>query len=123
MLLRTAKAILLLFVPFNAAVAASALASDLRLIQMVPPESQVIASMLSPTPGGQPSSFLLITGNNRIDLEDFYSVTGADASRLIHQVVFVAAAGSDGTLNEQSLIIKGHFNRNAIFRFAESGNA
>jgi hypothetical protein len=123
MLLRTAKAILLLFIPFNAAVAASALASDLRLIQMVPPESQVIASMLSPTPGGQPSSFLLITGNNRIDLEDFYSVTGADASRLIHQVVFVAAAGSDGTLNEHSLIIKGHFNRNAIFRFAESGNA
>jgi hypothetical protein len=123
MLLRTAKAILLLFVLFHAAVVASALSSDLRLIQMVPPESQVIASMFSPTPQGQPSTFLLITGSNRIDLEDFYSVTGADASRLIHQVVFVAAAGSHGPLGEHSLIVNGHFNRNAIFQFAGSGNA
>lgn len=123
MLLRTAKAILLLFVLLNAVVAASALSSDLRLIQMVPPESRVIASMLSPTPGGQPNSFLLITGNNRIDLEDFYSMTGADASRLIHQVVFVAAAGDQGILSEHSLLINGHFNRNTIFRFAESGSA
>ena len=123
MLLRTANAILFLIVLLVAAVAASALSSDLRLIQMVPPESQVIASMLSPTPEGQPSSFLLVTGNTRIDLQDFYSVTGADASRLIHQVVFVAAAGSEGKLSEHSLLISGHFNRDTIFRFAESGDA
>ena len=123
MLLRTAKALLLLSFLFNAAVTASAISSDLRLIQMVPPESQVIASMLSPTPGGQPSSFLLFTGNNRIDLEDFFAVTGADASRLIHQVVFAAEIGSDGKLSEHSLLVSGHFNRTAIFRLAETGNA
>lgn len=123
MLLRSAKAILLLSFLFNAGVAASALSSDLRLIQMVPPESQVIASMLSPTPEGLPSGFLLITGDNRIDLEDFLAVTGADASHLTLQVVFVAAAGGDGRLSEHSLLVSGHFNRAAIFRFAESGNA
>lgn len=123
MLRRTAKSVLLLFFVFNAVVAASSLPLDLRLIQMLPPESQVIAGMNIPTPEGQPSSFLLITMNNRIDLEDFYAVTGADASRLIHQVVFVAAADGDGRLSEHSLLISGHFNRDAIFRFADSGNA
>jgi hypothetical protein len=121
--LRTAKAILRLFFLFNVTAAASALSSDPRLIQMVPPESQVIAGMLNPTPEGQPSGFLLITGNNRIDHEDFLALTGSDASRLIHQVVFVAAAGGEGTLSEHSLLVSGHFNRDAIFRFGESGNA
>jgi hypothetical protein len=120
---RTAKSILLLFFLINEAVAASSLSSDLRLIQMVPPESQVIASMVIPTPEGQPRSFLLITVYNKIDLEDFFAVTGADASRLIRRVFFVAAAGSDGTLSEHSLLVSGHFNRDAIFRFSESGNA
>ena len=50
-------------------------------------------------------------------------MTGADASRLIHQVVFLAAPGSEGRLSEHSLLINGHFDSNAIFRFAESGNA
>jgi hypothetical protein len=123
MLLRTANAILPLFALFHAVISASALSSDLRLLQMVPPESQVVAGMLSPTPAGQPSGFLLITASNRLDLDDFYSITGADASRLIHQVVFVAAAGGEGRRSEHSLLVKGHFDRNAIFRFAESGNA
>jgi hypothetical protein len=123
MLLRTAKAILRLFFLFNAAAVASALSPELRLIQMVPPESQVIAGMLSLTPEGQPSGFLLITGYNRIDHEDFLAVTGSDASRLIRQIVFVAEAGGDGTLSEHSLLVSGHFNRDAIFRFRESDNA
>jgi len=120
---RIAKSILLLLFPFSAVVAANSLPSDLRLIQMVPPESQVIASMLSPKPGAEPGSLLLITGNNKIDLEDFFAVTGADASRRIHQVVLVAAAAGDGALSEHSLLVSGHFNRDAIYRFTESGDA
>jgi hypothetical protein len=123
MLLRTAKAFLLLSFPLNAALAASASSSDLRLIQMVPPESQVIASMRGPKLDGQPSSFLLFTANNRTDFEDFLAVTGADASRRIRQVIFAAEVGDDGILSEHSLLISGHFNHNAIFRFGESGNA
>lgn len=121
MMFRTSKAIVLLLI-LSASVFASALSSDVRLIQMVPTDSQIVASMLSPKPGGQPDSLLLITGNNRIDLDDFFAVTGADTSRVMHQVIFVAAAGSDGNLNEHSLLVSGHFNRDAILRFAENGS-
>src|SRR5258707_15527203 len=79
--------------------------------------------MIRPTPEQQHGSHLLITGNNRLDFEDFFAVTGADASRRIQQVVFVAAAVGDGALSEHSLLVSGHFNRDAIYRFAESGNA
>ena len=123
MLPQIAKAILLLSFLFKAAVAATTLPSDVRLLQMVPPESQIIASMLRPTPEGKPSCFLLITTYNKIDLEDFYAVTGADTSRVVHQVVLVAAPGIDGTLSEHSLLISGRFNREVIFRLAESGSA
>ncbi len=122
MRLRTAKAILLLSFLLNAT-AASAISSDLRLIQLIPPDSQVIASMLSRTPDGQLGSFLLSTGNNRIDLEDFFAVTGADASRQIHQVILAAGVGDNGKLSEHSLLVSGHFNRDAIFRFAKGGKA
>jgi hypothetical protein len=120
---RIVKLILLLSFLFDAVAAAYSLPLDLRLIQMVPPESQVIASMLSPTPGREAGSLLLLTGNNKIDFGDFFAVTGADASRRIHQVVLVAAAAGDGALSEHSLLVSGHFNRNAIYRFAESDNA
>ena len=120
---RIAKSILLLFFLFDAVFAAHSLSLDLGLIQMVPPDSLVIASMLSPKPGGEPGSLLLITGNNKIDLEDFFAVTGADVSRRIHQVVLVASAAGDGALSEHSLLASGHFNRDAIYQFAESGSA
>ena len=123
MLLRTAKVFLILSFLLSAALAASASSSDLRLIQMVPPESQVIASMRGPKLDGQPRSFLLFTANNRTDFEDFLAVTGADASRRIRQVIFAAEVGDSGILSEHSLLISGNFNHDAIFRFAESGNA
>lgn len=122
MLHRTAKSLLLLFVLLNTALAASSLPSDFRLIQMVPPDSQVIASVLRPTPGGQPGNLLFVTEYNKIDIEDFFALTGADTSRMIHQVVFVAALGVDGALSEHSLLVSGHFNRNVIFRFAQNGS-
>lgn len=123
MLPRIANAFLLLFLLLKAADAATTPPSDVRLLQMVPPESQIIASMLRPTPEGQPSSFLLITIYNRVDLEDFFALSGADTSRVVRQVVFVAGAGGDGILREHSLLMSGHFNRDAIFRSAESGSA
>jgi hypothetical protein len=122
MRLRIGKAILPLFFAWNAGVAASALPADLRLLRMVPAESQVIASMHSPTPGGQPSSLLLITPNNRMDLEDFFAVTGSDPSREMRQVVLVAADG-DSLLSEHSLLVSGRFHRDAIFRWAAEGKA
>jgi hypothetical protein len=122
MLLRIAKAILLLCFLFNTA-AASGLSSDLALLRLVPPESEIIASMLQSPTRGQQGSFLLITGNNRIDFQDFLAIAGADPSRSIRQVVFLAAPGEKGILSEHSLLASGHFNRDAIFRFGDNRNA
>jgi hypothetical protein len=122
MLLRTAKAIFLLFILVNA-VGATASSTDFRLMQLVPPEKQIVACMLTPSPKGKPSSFLLVTENNKIDHEDFFALTGADTSRIIRQVVFVAAGGRNGILSEHSLLVSGRFNRDAIFRSAHGGNA
>ena len=119
MLIRTAKAIFLLFILLNA-VAASASSTDLRLMQLVPPDSQIVAGMLSPSRQGQPSCFLLVTENNRTDHQDFFALTGADTSRIIRQVVFVAAVGRKGPLSEHSLLVSGHFDREAIFRAAHN---
>lgn len=121
MLLRIARSFLSLFSLFHAA-AACALSSDPRLLQLVPPESQVIAGMLSPSTSGQLSSLLLVTRRNELDHKDFFALTGGDPSRSIHEVVFVAASGR-GVLSEHSLLVSGHFNRDAIFRLAGEGTA
>ncbi len=122
MLLRTAKAIFLLFILFSA-VAASASSTDLRLMQLMPPDRQIIACMLGPSPAGKPSSFLLVTEDNRVDYQDFLALIGADTSRIIRQVVFVAADGRKGILSEHSLLVSGLFNRDAIFRSAHGARA
>ena len=122
MLLRTAKAISLLFILFNA-IAASASSTDLRLMRLVPPDSQIVAGMISPSRAGQPSSFLLVTEYNRNDYQDFFALTGADASRIIRQVVFVASDGRKGILSEHSLLVSGLFNRDAIFKSAHGARA
>lgn len=123
MLLRSAKTVLLLFLLGAAGVAACALPSDARLLSLVPPDSKIIASMLRPTGHDQFGSFLLLTENNRLDLQDFFAVSGADTSRSIQQVVFTAGAGQRGALSEHSLLVSGHFDRDAIFRSARSDKA
>jgi len=123
MLIRTAKAILSLFFLFISTATAVALSSDIRLLQLVPPESLIIASSPRPPAPGQPTSFLFLTEKNRIDLQDFFAVSGVDTSRSIHQVVFVAGSGQKGILSEHSLLVSGHFDRDAIFRFGDNRNA
>jgi hypothetical protein len=101
---------------FFAATAASAHSPDPGLLHLVPPGSQIVAGMRAPSPHGQPSSFLLITHNNTVDLNDFFALTGADELRRIDQVIFVAAANRDGKLGEHSLLISGHFDPTRIFQ-------
>src|SRR5579872_4458480 len=122
MLLRVVRTFLSLFLLLNT-VAVFALSPDLRLLQLVPPESQIVAGMIGPVKANQLSSFLLITRNNELDQEDFLALTGGDASRSIREVVYVAAAGRGKFFGEHSLIVGGHFNREAIFRFADIGSA
>jgi hypothetical protein len=120
---RNAKAVLLMSFLFISSVAACALSSDVRLLSLVPPESKIIAGMVRPAGEDKLSSFLLFTENNRLDLQDFFAVSGMDKSRSIHQVVFTAGVDLTGMGSEHSLLVSGHFNRDAIFRSVGSGKA
>jgi hypothetical protein len=123
MLLRTATATLLLLFSIDRYVAASAIPSDVRLIALAPPESQIVAGMDGSSAQGHPRGVLLVTRDNGVDYQDFLAVTGGDTSRRIQEIVLLAAAGPSGRLSEHSLLASGHFDRDAIFKFAQGGKA
>lgn len=118
-----AKAAMLLLPFLQVGAVPSASQSDPRLIQLVPAQSKVVAGMPATSRSQILSSFLILTPENKIDLQDFLAVIGRDTSRVIRRLVFVAAPGVTGVVGEHTLLVSGHFNRNAIFRFAEGGKA
>jgi len=122
MLIRNACFILCSFL-ISHSVPAFGFSSNARLLQLVPPGSQIVAAMLTPTIPGEVRSFLLVTRNNEIDHDDFFALTGGDPSRSIREFVFVASAGADGTPTEHSLLVSGHFDRETIFRLANDASA
>jgi hypothetical protein len=97
--------------------------SDPTLLSLVPPGAQVVAGMDSPPPKGRPGSFVLISHNNTIDLDDFYALTGADSSRVVRHAIFVAIADDTGYLREHGLMLSGHFDRERVYKSAEDGGA
>jgi hypothetical protein len=117
------KALLTIFFPFFTAAITSAVTADPKLLSLVPPGAQIVAGMNAPSLGGQPDSFLLMTHNNTVDLEDFFALSGADSSRIIHQVIMVATEGDMGALAEHSLLASGNFDQARITRSAADGGA
>jgi hypothetical protein len=95
----------------------SAVTPNPKLLSLVPPTAQSIAGMIAPRSGREPSSFLLITHNNLLDLNDFIALSGADNSRVIEQIIMVASDGG-GALAEHSLLASGHFDQGLIYRSA-----
>jgi len=120
MQLRTATCSLVLFLLFQAE-SAMGFTTDPRLIQLVAPGSRLVAGMASSAAQGITGSFLLLTRENKTDLDDFYALTGGDASRRLQSLLFVTAADRDTGANEHSLLVSGEFNRDSIFRFAGAG--
>jgi hypothetical protein len=101
---------------------AAAAAQDPRLLSLAPPGAQIVAGISAPPAQGQPDNFVLMTHSNRVDLEDFFALTGADSTRIIHQIVFVAVA-AQGQLNEHSVLASGHFDQPRVFQSATAGGA
>lgn len=92
-------------------------ATDHQLLSLVPPAAQIVARISATTSAGNTDNFVVITHNNRIDLSDFYALSGADSNRSIHEVIF-APADSAGHLNEHSLLASGNFDRERIYKSA-----
>lgn len=116
------NAFLIFFFPLCTAPATLAVRPDPKLLSLVPPDAQIVAGMSAPSLGGQPDSFLLMTHNNIVDLEDFFALSGADSSKIIHQVIFVAGDGHSDSLREHSLLVSGHFDQARIYRSATGGS-
>jgi hypothetical protein len=106
------KNLQLFFFPFIP-VRIAAVSPDLRLFSLVPPGAQLVAAVSASTVESQPDSFVLITPNNRVDLLVIFSLTGADDTRSIEQVVFVALSKKEGHPAEHSLLVIGHFDQSA----------
>jgi hypothetical protein len=101
----------------------SAVTPNSRLLSLVPPSAKVVAGMSASSSGSQPGSFLLITHNNSVDLDDFIALTGGDPARVIQQVIMIAADGGPGTLTEHSLLASGHFDQPLISRSVGGASA
>jgi hypothetical protein len=117
------KLLLIVLFGFFAVAPVPAVTPNSRLLSLVPPAAAVVAGMRASSTGSQPGNFLLITHNNSIDLDDFIALTGVDPSRLIEQVIMVAAEDGRGGLTEHSLLASGHFNQALIGRSAAGGSA
>ncbi len=119
---RTREISLIAFLTFFVVPLSSA-KSDRELIAMTPPGAQVVAGINAPPSRDQPDQFVLITHNNIVDFQDLFALTGADNSRFIREVVFVAIANDAGQLNEHSLLASGHFDQKRVYRSAVEGGA
>ena len=89
-----------------------------KLVALVPPTARMVAGMIAPQRGRVPTSFMLITHNNLLDLNDFIALSGADNSRVIEQIIMVASDGGGGMLTEHTLLASGHFDQGLIYRSA-----
>ena len=95
----------------------SGLASPLSnpLLALVPPGSQIVAGFDNHPSPHMHGRLLLTTHNNRLDLDDWQALTGADPKRVFDQIVEVAAAPSGIALSEHLLMVAGRFDRERIF--------
>ena len=116
------EVVLLVLFSFFTIALASAVTLNPRLLSLVPPMAQSVAGMTAAPRGGQPSSFLLITHNNLMDLNDFMALSGADESRVIEQIIMVAFDGG-GALAEHSLLASGRFDQGLVYRSAYRSGA
>jgi hypothetical protein len=119
---RFGEVVLTVLFPFFTIAFALAVTPDAKLLSLVPPMAQSVAGMSAAPRGGQPSSFLLITHNNLMDLNDFIALSGADDSRVIEQVIMVASDGG-GAVAGHSLLASGHFDQGLIYRSAYGSGA
>jgi hypothetical protein len=116
---RSAVSLLLLLIT---GAVARAVSPDPRLLQLVPPQSPIVAGIHSPSTQGLPGNFLLVAKANRVDMDDFLSLTGADTSRILREVIFVSGGVRD-PVKEHSLLASGVFGRASIFRYADGTRA
>jgi len=109
----------------TAVFATSGFASPLnsKLLSLVPPGVEIVAGFENHPAGNRPGRLLLVTHNDRLDLDDWQALAGVDSKRRIDEVIEVAAASSTGRLTEHLLLVAGSFDKERIFNAAELNGA
>lgn len=112
-------------VVLTAAFAGSGFASPLsnRLLALVPPGSQIVAGFENRPGLHVHGRLLLTTHNNRLDLDDWQALTGADSKRMFDEIVEVAFAPSGLALSEHMVLVAGRFDRERIFQSLKENGA
>lgn len=91
------------------------------LLPLIPAGAESVAGVEDPhNPEGH---LLLISGFNRIDLNDWLSLAGVDDRRAVDELIWVIASSSRGELREHLLLIAGRFDRERIYAAAQSNGA
>jgi hypothetical protein len=112
------RSLAILLPPLLSAAIASAISPDPGILSLVPPGAQMVAGITEPPQHGLRETFLLIAGNNQIDLRDFFALSGIDDTRVVDQVILVTGDVTGATEEEHSLLVSGHFNQARIFKAA-----
>jgi hypothetical protein len=97
---------------------------NFKLLSLVPPGAEIVAGFQNPHDPTVPTGrVLLTTHNNRLDLDDWVSLTGVDTTKVFDEVIEVAMSSDDVELKEHLLLVAGHFDRARIFKAAEENGA
>jgi hypothetical protein len=94
-----------------------------KLLSLVPPGAEIVAGFENHPAGNRPGRLLLVTHNDRLDLDDWQALAGVDSKRVIDEVIEVAAASSTGRLTEHLLLVAGSFDKERIFNAAALNGA
>ena len=97
---------------------------DYKLLALVPPGAEIVAGFENHPDPHHHGQLLLTTHADRLDLEDFIAITGADPQRGFDEVVEVAASpAGEGNLSEHLLLVEGRFDTGHIFKAAETNGS
>jgi len=92
------------------------LPADIRLLSLVPPESQIVADIV-PTPKTRhQGTVVLFTLANRIDYEDFLSIAAADPMLQVNRLIFTASEVSSAGKAEHGVIVSGSLQSDRIYK-------
>lgn len=95
---------------------------DSRLLPLIPPGAEIVSGAKN-NPSPHNPTLLLATHNNRLDLDDWQSLTGADNKRALEEIIEVAASVTGSSLSEHMLLVSGRFDKERIFRSIEENGA
>ncbi len=110
---------------FTAMISANGAASPLssRLLSLVPPGAEIVGGFENQADSSKHGRLLLTTHNNRLDLDDWQALAGADSKRVFEEVIEVAKGGPSGSISEHMLLVAGRFDCERIFRSIQENGA